>query len=55
MGIEARPIVMRINIVGVDFEAFRNGRLGGLTTRRFAILLLMVADGPLRSLVFVAP
>src|ERR1700733_2601492 len=42
MSVEARPVVMRVDILGFDLEAFRNRGLGRLLARSVAVFLLLV-------------
>jgi hypothetical protein len=43
MSVEARPIVMRIDILRPDLEAVGDGRLGRFAARGLGVLLLLFA------------
>src|SRR5260221_8009850 len=47
MSVEARPIVMRIDILRPDLEAVRDGRLGRFAAPGLCVLLLLFAPGAL--------
>ncbi|HWS68671.1 MAG TPA: hypothetical protein VN325_38370 [Steroidobacteraceae bacterium] len=49
VSVEARPIVMRIDILGLDLEAVGDGCLGRCGARGLAVLLLLIAHDLLIS------